>query len=240
MQLWIVPLRLPPPSVAACLELLDAAERERADRLHADSLRSAFIAAHGALRRLLGAALAHPPASLRFEPGPWGKPALAAARAAGLHFNLSHADDTALIALTRRAPVGVDIERLPVRADVGQDLPGILSNDERAALLALPAAQRPRAALRCWVRKEALLKGAGCGITQGLDNFSVSCGPAARLLASRHPALAMGAWSLRALESPGRWTAAVALQGCLPRALAVRCFQWPPGADNRAVTCPQP
>lgn len=240
MQLWIVPLDLPPHGVGACLDLLDANERRRADRLHADSLRSAFIAAHGALRSLLGAALKCSPASLRFETTPWGKPALAAGQAAGLHFNLSHADDTALIALTRRAPVGVDIERLPARPAVGEDLPGVLSSDERAALLALPATQRPRATLRCWVRKEALLKGVGCGIAQGLDEFSVACGAPARLLASRHRALAVGDWSLRALESPGRWTAAVALRGPMPRALAVRHFRWPPGADNRAVTFRQP
>lgn len=227
MQLWIVPLRLTPASAARCLASLDEAERERARRLRDERLRSAHVAAHGALRGLLGAALGCPPGAVRFRRGSHGKPLLEGARGEGLHFNLSHADDVALIALSLRGPVGVDIEALDRAAERASDLHAVLSDLERAAIARLPPAARPLATYRCWVRKEALLKAAGCGIGPGgLDRISVSCTAPARLLASSHPWLPAGLWSLRALESPGRWTAAVSMAGALPRAIAVSRWDW--------------
>lgn len=228
MQLWIVPLQIPPARAHRCMAVLDADERERAARFHCESLRAAFIAAHAALRGLLGAASGMAPASLRFRRGAWGKPSIhAPGGACGVHFNLSHADGIALIALSRRAAVGVDIETLARAPERAQDLHAVLSGPERTTLRGLPVQDQPLATYRCWVRKEALLKAAGCGIgVGGLDRFSVSCTPPARLLASAHPQLPAAGWSLRALESPGHWTAAVALAGAMPRALSVRHWHW--------------
>ncbi len=233
MELWIVPLGLPPAGAARCLEVLDPAERARASRLREGPGRTAWVAAHAALRALLGAALGCPPAAVRWRAGPQGKPLLDPMHGTGLHFNLSHAESLALIALHRGAPVGVDIEslaRAPARAP---DLRALLSPPERAAIARLPLPAQPLATYRCWVRKEALLKAAGCGIDlAGLAALSVSCDAPARLLASAHPGLRATGWSLRALESPGRWTAAVAAAGPMPRAIAVRWWHGPQAARH--------
>ena len=229
MELWIVPLRLPPALATRCLEILDETERARASRLREGPVRTAWVAAHAALRALLGAALGCPPASVRWRPGPQGKPLLDPTHGAGLHFNLSHAEGVALVALHRDAPVGVDIEALGGVAARAPDLRALLSGPERAAIAGLPPPDQPLATYRCWVRKEALLKAAGCGISlEGLGAISVSCARPARLLAADHPAIRASRWSLRALESPGRWTAAVAVAGPLPKAIPVRAWHWLP------------
>ncbi len=227
MELWIVPLQPPPDVAARCLQVLGAAQRARASRLREGPVRTAWAAAHVALRELLGAALGCPPAWVRYRNGPHGKPLLDPAHGTGLHFNLSHADAFALIALHRGGPVGADIEMLSQARAREPDLRALLSGPERAAIASLPLPERPLATYRCWVRKEALLKAAGCGLGPGgLEAFSVSCISPARLLASHHPALPATGWSLRALDSPGRWTAAVATAGPMPRALAVRWWRW--------------
>lgn len=226
MQLWIVPLDIPPTFARRCADLLDPPERERAARLATERLRTAHVAAHAALRGVLGTALCLAPGSLRFERGTHGKPFLDHEAGGTLHFNLSHTQGVALVALTRHAPVGVDIESLEeARVQLG-DLQPALSPWEREALAATAPSQRTHAAYRCWVRKEALLKAAGCGITHGLDNFSVALGPRAHLRESRHPWLRAGHWSLRGFERPGHWTAAIALGSAMPKAIAVHHWHW--------------
>src|SRR5207247_1676347 len=62
---------------------------------------------------ILGRYLDMPPAQLEFRSGPNGKPDLAASRGRpALRFNLSHAQDLALYAVTLRREVGVDAERV--------------------------------------------------------------------------------------------------------------------------------
>jgi phosphopantetheinyl transferase len=51
-------------------------------------------------------------------------------------------------------------QRMGMAAMMGQ----YMSEDECMALLALPASERDMAALRCWTRKEAVLKALGCGL----------------------------------------------------------------------------
>lgn len=211
MDVWLVPLRIDGDTLRRAFELLDAGERARARRLQGPCLRRRFIAAHAALRRLLGARLQRSPASLRLHASVWGKPALdLEPRGEPLHFNLSHSGELALVALSPAGPVGVDVETLAQATERAPDLAWALSPLERHQLAALPWPQRALATYRCWTRKEALLKAVGCGIGQGLDRFTVSCDESPRLLASEHPQLATHQWALHGREYQGQWVAAVA------------------------------
>lgn len=224
MRVWHVPLQLPTALRAQALTLLDATEHERAARFRFDLHRDRFIAAHAALRGILGEALGIPAADVALRTAASGKPALDGGQSAsGLHFNLSHSGDHALVALSWGREVGVDIEEYDARDGRALDVLTQFSPLEQQALLALNGPARVRAFYRCWVRKEALLKAAGSGIAAGLERFSVSVGALACLLASDLPELSVGQWSLVALDAPGRWAAALAAPGEPP---AVEMLRW--------------
>lgn len=226
MNVWFVPLRITSSAARAGAQLLDQQERERLQRLRGEKLQHAFIASHTALRGVLGAQLGIAPQAVQMTIDPLGKPALAPAHGTSApHFNLSHSGDWAAIAVTRQGPVGIDIEPLADAALRTQGLGDTLGLRERRTLARCPAALHPLALLRLWVRKEALLKATGCGITRGLQQVQVSLGARARLQHCTHPRVTAGDWSLTALDRPDAWVAALAVRGPLP-ALTVRHWRW--------------
>lgn len=153
-------------------------EIERADRFHFDKDRNRFTIARGALRELLGGYLKIAPNQLSFVYGVQGKPALAEPyNSSGLHFNLSHSGDIALLAVTRNREIGVDVEQ--IRADfASEDIAArFFAPEECAKLKTLPLHQRPDAFFSCWTRKEAYIKARGKGLSIPLDSFEVAFAP---------------------------------------------------------------
>jgi phosphopantetheinyl transferase len=131
--------------------------------------------ARNALRAILADYLDAPPDSLEIETNPQGKPYL---RGDQLHFNLSHSRDIALVAISRRAPVGIDLEHSREFRAPDRLARRICSAREYALLerFGHPAGAAPEAQqqlLRLWVRKEAVLKGTGEGLGRALDEVDV-------------------------------------------------------------------
>lgn len=190
--------------------LLDPAERARAARFAFPGLRRRYRVGRAVLRCALGAWTGQCPASLVFESGPQGKPALPG----GPAFNVSHAAGRLLLAIAPQGRLGIDIELLR-RVE---DLEGIarhnFADDEREALLARPIAGRDRAFLELWTRKEALIKALGGGLSIPLQAFSVSLAPASGSLLRRLelPGESSADWCLRAVtDVPGASDAIAAL-----------------------------
>jgi 4'-phosphopantetheinyl transferase len=109
VHVWTVPLGAADGELAAMLVTLSADERERAERYRHEPSRATYVQARATLRALLGRYLGAPPGELHFAHAAQGKPALPGC---GLHFNVSHTQGLALIAVTRAGEVGVDVERL--------------------------------------------------------------------------------------------------------------------------------
>lgn len=194
------------PATEAGLALLDDDERKH----HAAFLRPAdrerYAASHIALRRLLGAYLDRDPAGVALGRdtcptcgGPHGRPVVADGGDGVPHFSLSHSGDLALLAFAA-VPVGADVETLPALSSVN-DIAGALHPRERDELAALPDDDRRVAFARCWVRKEAYLKGTGHGLSAGLDTRYVGTGPT--------PA-ALPGWTLTDVPVPFGHCAAIA------------------------------
>ncbi len=158
--------------VEGALDLLDEDERARAARFVFDRDRRRFLAAHAWMRVVLGERLGRAPASVRFAVGSHGKPRLADA-GLDLRFNLTHAGERALLAVTLGREVGVDLERhRPIEAlDLARRF---FAAGEQRALDAFDEAGQPAAFFRCWTRKEAFVKAIGDGLTFPLDGFEVS------------------------------------------------------------------
>ncbi|MBW3556777.1 MAG: 4'-phosphopantetheinyl transferase superfamily protein [Actinobacteria bacterium] len=149
--------------------LLQADERARRRRFAFAADRLRFLAAHALARLVLAEYLGEDPAALRFAAPcrtcgePHGKPRLDHP-SADLEMSLSHSGDRVAVAVARGVHVGIDVEQVPPGADERAVIADALSPAEQRALQEVPSAHRALAFLRCWVRKEALLKATGHGL----------------------------------------------------------------------------
>jgi 4'-phosphopantetheinyl transferase len=171
--------------------LLSPAELDRAARFRFAQDRDRFIRARAFLRSVLGQATGDDPARLRLSEGPFGKPAL---DGGAIDFNLSHSGDLAVVALSSRGPVGVDVEFLDRRVDVEGLGRVCFTDEENAVIAALPPALRPARFFGFWTAKEARMKLTGEGMSlpprsialRLLDGWPVGCElpaePAVRLV----------------------------------------------------------
>ena len=210
VDVWTVPLDGSPAAVAALSRMLSEREAERGDRCRFENDRRRFIVAHGALRLILAGYLDAPPDELRLQRGRHGKPRLAAS--SDLRFNLSHCGELALVAVSRHAEVGVDVDRLrpgmPVEAFAERFFP---ASDARFVAAAAGPTERAERFLRLWTRKEAVVKAAGARLAQGLG-LKVLTDADADVV--RDPSGQIpGAWSVRDLPVPDGCLAALAVAG---------------------------
>jgi 4'-phosphopantetheinyl transferase len=145
---------------------LSGDERARADRYRSAAERARYIATRATLRRLLGERVGTLPGALQFTAGAHGRPVLDGHPA--LSFNVSHAGEHALIAISDTRTVGIDIERIDP-ALAWRELAGLVCTDEEQhAIACRPPPRRSEAFFRCWSAKEAVLKALGVGIAGGL------------------------------------------------------------------------
>ncbi|PYC73560.1 4-phosphopantetheinyl transferase [Streptomyces tateyamensis] len=216
---WRVPVTEAGAAFAAgaAPALLDRTELARAAAFRRPQDRTLYEIAHVALRTVLGEQLDRKPAELVFHqapcPGcgqPHGRPEVPGP----VQFSLSHAPGLALIALAN-APVGVDVEGREVFAgQAGHEVAGMLHPAERAELDRVGVQEPARwsaAALRCWVRKEAYLKGTGIGLGRGAGAEYVGVGPGFGVGSSAGGPDAPMGWQLQAVAVPEQYDAAVAV-----------------------------
>ncbi|GAA4982876.1 4'-phosphopantetheinyl transferase family protein [Kineococcus glutinatus] len=150
--LWWAPLDAARPGHAA---LLTPHERARAERFARGEDRTRSLLNAALLRLAVPAETGTPAAAVDVVrrcgtcAGPHGRPTLPGT---GLSVSLSHAGRRVVVALSRDGDVGVDVERR-----TGLDAAALAG-----ALAPQEAAGDP---LRLWVRKEAVLKATGEGLT---------------------------------------------------------------------------
>jgi 4'-phosphopantetheinyl transferase len=94
-----------------------------------------------------------------------------------VRFNVAHADDLAVYALTRNRDLGVDVERIASMPDATEIAVRFFAAAEIEALRALPPRLIDQAFFVCWTRKEAYIKALGDGLAHPLDQFAVSLAP---------------------------------------------------------------
>src|SRR5260363_377522 len=143
--------------------LLDNDEKAKANRFHFNIHRHRFIAARGILRCLAGQLLGQPPNALQFSYTSYGKPILK--EYPRLQFNLSHSHDRAIYAFTLDMAIGVDIEYQNSQCDVESIAKRFFTAREFNALQTLPGPEKIATFFKLWVRKEAVLKALGYGLS---------------------------------------------------------------------------
>ncbi len=175
--------RATPPG---CGSVLDAHELARQAGLADPRAVTAYGHLHTLARVVVGAVTGQPPGAVRFDRTcqqcgeQHGRPVVVGDPQ--LHVSLSRAGDRVALAVTRVAPVGVDIEAL-----AGADFEGFagvaLHPAERASTESL-VGDRLRRRAHAWVRKEAALKALGTGLAVDPTSFPAPVpGVAATVLA---------------------------------------------------------
>ena len=200
---------------------LSPEELDRAGRFRFERLQRHFVVSRGFLRYVLGRYLAVEPSSLKFAYNDYGKPSLAGE--VSLQFNMSHSHEMGLVAVTRGAAVGVDVEHIRVDFASEDIATRFFSPLEVETFSSLPSEERVAAFFRCWSRKEAYIKAIGKGLSQPLDGFDVTLAPyepAALLRAGEEDKLR---WSLSDLDVGSDYASALAVEGAPSQ---ISCFQF--------------
>jgi 4'-phosphopantetheinyl transferase len=216
IHIWQVSLDQSSELLDRLLETLSGDERARAGRFHFERDRRRFICARAALRSILGLYLEIKPEKIEFCYSKYGKPDIFGAKGENLlYFNLSHSHELALLAVSRRWRVGIDIEHVRSIPDAEQIAERFFSAAENVEFRALPSSKREESFLNCWTRKEAFIKAIGEGLSRPLDRFDVSLSPGepARLLKIDGDTQEASIWSLAEIAPAPGYIAALAVEG---------------------------
>jgi len=206
-------------------ELLSSDEIARAERFIFDRDRNHFIGCRAALRRLLAERLGMAPGEIDFSYGSNGKPFVPHA---AIEFNVSHSGEFALIGLSERIAIGVDIEKIrePTRNDWSDLAKRFFSEGEVKALSTLSPEDQTEGFFACWSRKEAYIKRHGLGLALPLGDFSVSVDPAhAELLGADWCPRDLRQTTLYDLHAPVGYRASIALEQTAKVQIHQRSFQ---------------
>jgi len=228
IHVWCAALDKLASELPAFVRPLSESERKRAEQFRFDRDRNRFIVRHGVLRMILGGYLNIEPALVTFAYESRGKPIVSGqAIRSRFHFNVSHSNGLALIAGTRQAALGVDIEHVRLVPEAEQIAAKFFSPHEGAMLNAIPEEQKMEAFFHCWTRKEAYLKATGEGIADALPRIEVSLTPGqpARLTKIDGDMVAASRWTLSALAPAAGFVGALAIKTARPR---LACWRWSP------------
>jgi phosphopantetheinyl transferase len=111
-------------------------------------------------RRILSSLTGIPHGDIELFNAPKGKPLLRNDPA--LHFSISHSHDMAMVAVTRVAPVGVDIEQLRAVPDAEAILRRFFKHEDVDAILSDD--RRDLRFIEAWTRSEATVKVRGASV----------------------------------------------------------------------------
>jgi 4'-phosphopantetheinyl transferase len=178
VHIWRASLEMDSASLQRFERVLAEDERVRSERFIFDRDRNRFIAARGFLRDVLGRYLRRPPQAIDFVYGARGKPAIASSEERlPIQFNLSHAHGLALIGITRKREIGIDVELIRPDFASQEIAKRYFSPKDIDRLNKIPGERRTEAFFLCWTRKEAYIKAKGDGLHIPLDSFDVSLAP---------------------------------------------------------------
>jgi 4'-phosphopantetheinyl transferase len=199
------------PELSRLRQLLSKSETDRAAQLKDDLAKKRYIAGRGVLREILGGYVGVAPEKVRIVTGEHGKPYLAECTE-NIRFNLSHAEDMLILAVSAGREVGVDIEAIKADKPLNDLARLTFSLREQKELFILPSTHLQTTAFyHCWVRKEACLKACGRGFSLQGSSFDVPM----RIEKSPMQTLIncnQSFWHVQDIDVPENYCAAVAVE----------------------------
>ena len=239
VHVWWATLSATDEELDRLSSLLSPDERLRAARYIIPEVRRRFIVGRATLRTLLGRYLGVQASDVDLEYGHEGKPRLRNGVGSDLMFNLAHSQQRAAFAFCRKTAIGIDIEFVDRSIDTTAIVSTMFSSSERDRYRALPEGEQRLAFYLAWTRKEAYLKGEGCGFTgslAGVDAVTGVNGPRRLAVAGRGGGRG---WSVEDLTFDEGWVGAVAVQRSEWQ-LKIGRWHRPDGdGDRREISAPE-
>jgi 4'-phosphopantetheinyl transferase len=206
VEVWRIQISVEPAD--RWREFLLPGELARAGRFVFPADRNRFTVTRGVLRSLLQRDLPRDARPIEFVFNQWGKPEIPEG---GPRFNVTHSGDFALIAIAQ-ADVGIDIEQISALRRVDELAPSVFTSTELARFASLSGDARTSFFFRTWTCKEALIKAAGAGLSIPVDRIQIDFTPDGASVLAPSGTLPPGPWSLRELDAPAGYAAAVAIR----------------------------
>lgn len=218
VDLWRIDLDRDDAVAATARGLLSPEELERFERFKPVEVKRRFALARGGMRSILGRYLECAPDGLEFRYGEQGKPDLVHCQnPGGLRFNLSHSHELAVLAVSVRREVGVDVERLRDNVEFSRLAARHFSPEEAGTLESLQGEDLMRRFFQIWTAKEAYIKAIGKGLRIPLDQFAVAVddesGREPSLLHTRHAPEEKDRWSFQKLDCGDDYMGTLATEG---------------------------
>jgi len=223
VDVWVIDLdQVEISSLIACLS---SEELARADRFHFSRDRRRYIGVRGALRVILGNYLKCEPQSIEFTNLKHGKPYVY--NRLGLEFNVSHSHEMAMVGVTLKHLIGVDIEYIQRKVDLEGLAKRFFSPQEVDELMSLDENSRLIGFFNAWTRKEAFIKAIGAGLSYPLSSFTVSLSPnaPAKLLWLENSQEKAQSWCVSEIPLQDNYQGAIAVQ--MPQINTLRHLSFP-------------
>ena len=220
--------------------MLSAEEQRRAGAFLALEHGQNYVAAHAALRFVLGMYLGVSPALVAIDSPGGTKPILTYTTGMGLkdrgfgekewpdlRFNLSHTRGAVLIGVAIGRELGVDIEWQRPMEDLEGMARSVMSDEELLRWSALEPENGTRAFYRVWTRKESYLKAIGLGLFRSLQDVTVPVSEGALEDAQRDSRRVLdrsgeGTWTVLDIPAWAGYSASVCWEGAGVPLLMVR------------------
>lgn len=186
-------------------EFLNSSEINRAERFHKELDKNRFVICRSILKIVLAAHTKLEAKNIHLDYHFNKKPFLASHP--WLHFNVSHSEDFAVIAISR-TKVGIDIEYVSEDFNFSNLLPEIFADNEILAVQ--NAANTKHAFYTSWTRKEAFVKALGKGIDEDFKYIPCLDGEhtiEANLLQTTNN------WQIYSFDLEDQYLAAIAFEG---------------------------
>nr|WP_070960549.1 4'-phosphopantetheinyl transferase superfamily protein [Hyphomonas sp. Mor2] len=195
---------------AVLFKSLNEMELARRDRHFSPEKGRHWAISRAQVREHLAVITGSDPRALEFEENDFGRPCLVGS---DLSFSVSHDGSWTVLAVSRDASVGVDIESIQHLDREEMDWP--LSPRERADLARVAPSDRHQAFFRYWTLKEAFIKALGLGVSFPLEDFDMSAfGAKPAVLRVAGAPEAVENWDFKARQiKPDLWFA-LAVNSC--------------------------
>jgi len=155
--------------------LLSQDELSRAGSFHFEKDRIRYICGRGILRLLISVYTGTYSTSINLCYSEFGKPELLKDKnTKSLQFNISHSEDAVVFCFAKNVNIGIDIEFLRPIANILEIANRYFTAKEFQQLNYFKGKKRIEAFYTCWVKKEAVIKAIGEGLSFPLSVFNVS------------------------------------------------------------------
>lgn len=172
IHLWYISLNTT-ESLNSLFSILSIDEQQKANDFYSNKHRTSYILRKSALRQILSQYCMTNPNAINFKYTYYQKPYFKI-NPFNLQFNMSHSYNMAILAITKKHSIGIDLECIQPMENVIDIANQFFSPQEYSKFVLVPSSQKIKTFYTIWTRKEAFVKAIGEGLYYPLNAFEVT------------------------------------------------------------------